>query len=193
LSELDLSDSTTSAKPAVLMISLEKRSFFDEMYSVVMTRLRSVATVVEVTNIVTTVPHISKAQEDYTVIIVTDPKTMEKEFRVAQIKLVEYAKGGGTVIFGFLVGNFGRFDHLDKFFKNRWNISWNTGCYRGGENTLNPRINSDFAVRRRPNLNRKYSLKALSLSNADYSDRVYSVKNLERLALPCFQSTALDI
>ena len=177
LSELDEPSGgaprSSNALLSVLLISLDKLEFFDEMYSEVIAKLRSKARVTEVTHIASAMQHLSKAQEEYAAIVVTDPAIMEDYFITVQRKLVEYARAGGTVILGFHFSSFARPDELTVFFKDRWALNWKPGDYHRSTFSLNPRANPVFMSRHHPNLPHEYSMKALHLCNTKPEDRIY--------------------
>lgn len=162
-----------STGSAVLLISLEKQAFFDEMYEQVMVSLRSKATVVEATEITSAMHRLSKANEDYAAVIVTDPAVMVNNFIAAQKKIVNYVQNGGTVVMGFFFSNFARLDKLGLFFQKRWNLGWKAGAYTRSMFSLNPQVNRHFTARQLPSLPNEYSMKALHLRDTKLEDRVY--------------------
>lgn len=162
------------SRPKILMISLEKQSFFDDMFSATMARLRSAATVVEVTTIASAMDQLKKTEgSSYTAVILSEAGILEKTADNLQKKVVEYAKGGGTVVMGLMFSNFCRMDDMDRFFESRWNLLWKRGSYCRQQFSLNPQVNADFRSRRLPGVMTAYNVKALHLRNVDLRDRVY--------------------
>jgi hypothetical protein len=162
---------------SVLLISLDKQPFFDEMYAEVLPKLRSKAAVTEVTHIASAMQHLSKPQDTYTSIILTDAAVMEDKFIAAQEKLVYYARAGGDVILGFHFSSFSIPSKMNSFFKDRWGLNWKSGKYQRSMFSLNPRATAMFMSRphdgEHPSLLQQYSMKALHLSNTKLEDRIY--------------------
>ncbi|KAI9641353.1 hypothetical protein NHQ30_010155 [Ciborinia camelliae] len=169
LQELDTSN---SARPAssILLISLAKEFWFDEMYAAVIAKLRSKTTVKEVTSGISAMKHLGESKiQNYTTIILTDAAIMEPRFIVVNDKLVGYAKSGGTVIFGFMMPTLAEPPTFERFMKESWGLNWRFGDYTRETYVVNPRAHLNQNRQLEP-----YSMKALSLQNAEIEDRVYS-------------------
>ena len=170
LVELNVPSGATTTSPtsshSVLLISLDKQPLFDDMYSQVLAKLRSKADVTEVTHIASAMQHLLVVHQ-YAAVIVTDPGLMDKGFIAVQEKLVDYARAGGTVIFGFHCSSFVRPNDLARFF------NWKSGDYTRSMFSLNHSANPVFMSRRGPNLPKQYSMKALHLSGTRAEDRIY--------------------
>jgi hypothetical protein len=171
LRELDTPASSSSSR-SILLVSLEKQTFFEEMYSEVLGKLRSKATVTEVTHIASAMQHLSEKQDEYAAIIVSDPAIMEDDFIAVRQKLVEYVCAGGTVILGFNYSGFAQPDKLNRFFKDAWSLNWEFGAYQRSTYSINSRANERFTNGCYPNL-RQYSMKAVHLKNTQLEERVY--------------------
>jgi len=165
------SSASSSSLPSVLFVSLEKQPFFEDMYAETLATLNSKARVQEVTHIASAIEHLSKPQAEYAAVVVTDAGIIEKDFIAVQEKLVEYARTGGTVIFGFHLASFARPLDLAKFFKDKWALSWKTGDYHRETFTLSHQ--ALLMNRQNPDLLPEYSMKALHLSGTKPEDRVY--------------------
>ncbi|KAH8589799.1 U1biquitin-specific peptidase-like protein [Bisporella sp. PMI_857] len=176
LAELNVPSGATTTLPtfshSVLLISLDKQPFFDDMYSQVMAKLRSKADVTEVTHIASAMKHLLAAHQ-FAAVIVTDPEVMDNGFVAVQEKLVDYARAGGTVIFGFHCSSFVRPNDLARFFKETWSVNWQSGAYTRSMLSLNHRANPVFMSRRGPNLPQQFSMKALHLIGTRAEDRIY--------------------
>ncbi|TVY58731.1 Uncharacterized protein LCER1_G002034 [Lachnellula cervina] len=167
--------SRSNSLPSVLLVSLDKQSFFDDMYAEVLAVLRSKANVVEVTHIASTMEHLSRPQAEYAAVIVTDVGVMAKKMVAVQQKLVEYAIFGGTVIIGFHFPTFAPPKEVEKFFKNQWSFDWKFANYHRETFTLNPRAQQDsqFINRGGNNLPRQCSMKAVHLGGIKREERIY--------------------
>ncbi|RDL40136.1 uncharacterized protein BP5553_00115 [Venustampulla echinocandica] len=164
---------SSSTLPTVLLVSLDKQPWLDEMYSAVLAKLRSKAVVTEVTHIASTLQHLSKSHEEYAAVVMTDPAVMEDKFIAVQEKLVDHARDGGTVILGFLFSALAQPDKLDKSFKDRWALNWKYSDYCRSMFSLNPRANLVSTSSRHPNLPHQYSMKAVHLRDTKPEDRIY--------------------
>lgn len=161
-------------KDAVLLISLEKQSFFDSTYAETLAKLRSRARVTEVEDSTSAVNHLAKAGMSYAAIIATDPWFMDEEYSTIQAMIADYARAGGIFIMAFHFGCFAHFDKVEKFFAKVLGLDWKYGSYTTGQFSLNPRVNSFFLDRCGPDLPREYGyIKANHIRNTRPEDRVY--------------------
>ncbi|KAF8860792.1 hypothetical protein BDZ45DRAFT_724307 [Acephala macrosclerotiorum] len=171
--------SGSSTGNAVLLISLEEQPFLDEIYSEVMAKLRLRISVVEATQIASAMQHLSNGGENYAVVIISDPGVMKKIFIAVQEKLVDYACGGGNVIFGFHVSIFVQPNDLARFFMSGWLLDWKAGTHTRETFSLVSQVGSAFTngcLSHSSNISDLldgYGMKALHLSNAKFGDRVY--------------------
>lgn len=160
-------------KYPILLISLSKMPFFDDMYAPVLAELSLRANLSEVTHISSAMHQMLRAPEEYYAVIVTDPEVMEEEYYDLHQLLVDYAAGGGTVVFAFHVSSFAHFDVLETFFRYPWKLNWKVASYTRDDFNLNPRTNCGLFVERNPNLFQTYSMKALHLKGCEPDERVY--------------------
>ncbi|KAF7944192.1 hypothetical protein EAE96_010594 [Botrytis aclada] len=152
---------------SILLVSLAKESFFDQMYASALTQLRSKTTIKEVTYGASAMKCIEESH-NFGAIIVTDAAIMEFEFNTISQKLVEYAKAGGVLIFGFLTPSLAAPPKFEKLMES-YGLDWKFGDY----------TRETYNINRMADLNKKYnlmpySMKAVSLKNARPEDRVYS-------------------
>ncbi|TVY43687.1 Uncharacterized protein LOCC1_G004653 [Lachnellula occidentalis] len=162
--------------PSVLLVSLDKQSFFDNMYEETLALLRSKANIIEVTHIASAMSHLSSPQASYTAIIVTDAGILARDKVTLQQKLAEYATCGGTVIIGFHVSSFARPKDAARFFKDQWAFDWKFGNYHREMFRLNPRAlqySRYISQGGTTFLPRQYSMKAVLLSGPKPEDCVY--------------------
>jgi hypothetical protein len=80
LSELGLPAKNATSSPtfsrSVLLVSLDKQPFFDDMYSKLLVKLRSKAIVKKVTHIASAIEHLSREQE-YDAVVLADAGVMD--------------------------------------------------------------------------------------------------------------------
>ncbi|TGO09306.1 hypothetical protein BTUL_0172g00240 [Botrytis tulipae] len=166
LNELDTSK-LPGHSTSILLLSLAKESWFDQMYASVLTELRSKTMVKEVTDGASAMKCIKETQ-NFGTIIVTDAAIMEPEFVAISRKLVEYAKAGGILIFGFLMSSLTEPPKFEELMKS-YGLDWKFGDY----------TRETYDINKMADLNKKYnlmpySMKAVSLKNTRPEDRVYS-------------------
>ncbi|TGO36739.1 hypothetical protein BHYA_0116g00290 [Botrytis hyacinthi] len=101
-------------------------------------------------------------------IIVTDAAIMGTEFISNSRKLVEYAKAGGVLIFGFLMSSFTEPPMFEELMKS-YGLDWKFGYCTGETYIINEMADLNKKYSLRP-----YSMNALCLKNVKPEDRVYS-------------------
>ncbi|KAF7921056.1 uncharacterized protein EAE97_011324 [Botrytis byssoidea] len=166
LNELDTSK-LPGHPTSILLVSLAKESWFDQMYASVLTELRSKTMIKEVTDGASAMKCIEETQK-FGTIIVTDAAIMEPEFVAISRKLVEYAKARGILIFGFLLSSLTEPPKFEELMKS-YGLGWKFGDY----------TRETYDINKMADLNKKYnlmpySMKAVSLKNTRPEDRVYS-------------------
>ena len=166
--------SSSKSLRSVLVVSLEKDSPFDGVYADALAKLRSKAIVNKVTHIVSAMKHLSMG--GYAVVVVTDTGVMEKDLVAVKQKLVDFAKAGGTVIFGFFFARYAGRDLMAMFFEDKWDLKWKFEKGHDHETfTLNPRARANFLFSNRQDegLLDEYSVEALLLSGAEPENLIY--------------------
>jgi hypothetical protein len=157
--------------PVVLLLSLEKESWFEEMLSDLLSTLHKHARVIEAQSESVAVSHLEGG--GVTAVVVTDAALVNGGFKGASKKLVKYAKGGGTVGFGGVVSCFARPLDMHSYFSDEWGIPWETGSYHRAvfstnESALSVEGRECFSA-----LPTSYSMKALQIQGVDQKDMVY--------------------
>ncbi|RPD52548.1 hypothetical protein L226DRAFT_617795 [Lentinus tigrinus ALCF2SS1-7] len=100
--------------------------------------------------------------------IVADAFITTPSYRDVLIRLVDYARIGGTVIYAGLLSSLSTPSSLSDNFEHAWKLPWRTGPYH--------RETVDFNAVRGINTNhvsKKYSMKALFLANVERQHAVY--------------------
>jgi hypothetical protein len=176
LVELSFHHSKTIVTPlnsdhSVLVIALETKNF-DLRYLEVLAKLRSKATVVEVTRIADAIKHLSPPHQ-YSAVLVTDGGMLNGYFPEAQKRLVPYARAGGTVIFGFNSSSHAIAMCFNPYFSKTWFVNWKKADETRSMFSLNPCANEAFRSRCGPNIPQQYSMKAVHVIGAPPEDRIY--------------------
>lgn len=86
---------------------------------------------------------------------------------------MEYAKGGGTVVFGGVVSSFARPDDMRSYFSHEWSLSWEMGSYHREVFSVNQWILSVEGRERFSGLPSSYSMKDVQIKGADQKDSIY--------------------
>ncbi|KAF5318132.1 hypothetical protein D9619_012190 [Psilocybe cf. subviscida] len=118
-------------------------------------------------------------------VLVTDEQAIcnPAYHEVAQ-KLVEYAKGGGTVVLGGKIANELRANVFDRVMMTMWGLDWKYGSYFRTTFSKNP---DNAVVKANPSLLPSYSMKALHVAEIDLRDAVYvqtTESHLQSLVFP---------
>ena len=129
---------TQAQKRTVLVISLEKESFTDEIYAQLYSVLRKRATITEVEE-----PHAaltalsSNPRPD--AVIVSDPAIANStsEHNKLLTTLIKYAHSGGTVVVGMQYSSYIKPTNFRPFLA-RWGVPWDRGSYLRTTTVLNP-------------------------------------------------------
>ncbi|KAI0704397.1 hypothetical protein C8T65DRAFT_830765 [Cerioporus squamosus] len=102
-------------------------------------------------------------------VIVADSFVTIPSYRDVLIRLVDYARAGGTVIYAGLLSSFSTPSALNAGFEHVWELPWRTGPYHRETFSLNPSVRGiDTKL-----VSQKYSMKALFLTNVELQHAVY--------------------
>lgn len=173
-------------RPKVLLISLAKQPFFDEMYVGLLRALRERSEVLEATNEVTANEYLRLPSTDLAAVFITDPSVIETRFASIASNIVQYAREGGTVIIGGHCSSFGRPKQFNKFFERQLSLPWRFGEYHRTTFSLNPSVAHDRF--RKPNIPKSCSMKAVHIAGAPLESRVYVPTAASRIESNVFAS-----
>ncbi|KAK3677814.1 hypothetical protein LTR78_002664 [Recurvomyces mirabilis] len=155
------------SRPNITLLSLEKESFFDEMFSEVTSALRAGANVKEI-NTKDAARAMFSSQSKPDIILVTDAALTNKEFAPMLDMAVDYVHQGGTLIFMAHFPSFARPPRIKKLFQ-AFGSPWQSGDYHRTTHHLNNSM-SRFDTSK---LDSAYSQKALHLQNVERADAIY--------------------
>ena len=120
----------SSQDSTVLLVSLEKESFLDEIIGTLLTTLRAKATIIEAKSAI----EVHEAlQSNPTGVLVTDAAITDAKHRPTAHALAHYAQSGGTVVLGGLMSSFATPPDFDAMMKDVWKLSWKFGSYTRDE------------------------------------------------------------
>ncbi|KAG8625716.1 hypothetical protein KVT40_006117 [Elsinoe batatas] len=169
-----------SCLPNVLLLSLGKVEWFDEMYGPLLSQLRAKATVIERTHISSVMEALSTALSSYAAVVITDATILQSEMEAVRSKVVDYARNGGTLLISFSFSSFATPPLAKRFFKDTLGVDWSFGGYERSTFQLNMhpqttlyRRGSESEATAYDELKEEFSMKALHLKDVAENDRVY--------------------
>ena len=158
---------STDTKPPILLISINKDSFIDEITSHMVTALQRRGPMLEATTprdaSTKITAHIPST------ILITTADFAKKRNAALHSKVVEYTRAGGTVIICGQFCNFIEPPHFDTFMASVWDLPWKFGDYHRSTYIPNP-------IRRpkvQHGLPESYCVKAVHIQGAAAEDMVY--------------------
>lgn len=173
-------------KPTVVLISLEKSGWFDEMYESLINELEAKANVVEITSSAD-VTKLFAANETQKTILATDGALFRSENSSLRADAVNFVQNGGTVVFGCDVPSFTSHQEIKDLF-SAFSLPWEAGDYHRTVFELNPRVyqvaTSELVAR--------YSQKALHLKNVDKDDAKYIPSDSSRIQSWVFDPSSVE-
>ena len=93
-------------------------------------------------------------------------------------KLIDYVKGGGTLVLGGSFSTFFPVGKFDSFFEKIWGVPWQHGSYHRTTFKVNP---ANELAKKNPSLLSSYSMKALHVKNASGNDTIYKPTSQSRV------------
>ena len=157
------------SKPQILLLQLGNQfqiDTFNHSYTGLCTKMEEQYTVTKASSL--TEEHLAQSKA----IILVDGGLTRSTERSTQIKLSEYAKAGGSLIFACLFSSFTYRSSFNKMCETM-NLPWGRGeSFRDGM-TLNPAFASVFGKEAFKTLEQSYSMKAVNLINIRVTSKVY--------------------
>ena len=164
----------SSQDSTVLLVSLEKESFLDEIIGTLLTTLRAKATVIEAKSAIEA--H-EALQSNPTAVLVTDAAITDAKHRPTAQALAQYAQTGGTVVLGGLMSSFATPPDFDAMMKDVWKLPWKFGSYTRDEAHLaGAALAWKLEGATKVTLSLAIHLKAVWLADVAQGDRVYTPK-----------------
>lgn len=160
-----------SSHPQILLVSLAYQSWQDEVYCRLFDMLREQAQLECVKGRGAALRFLADNQPR--AIIATDEGITNPRNSPVLDRVIQYARGGGTVILGLMFPCIAKFDDIDATFAG-FGLPWKCCMYRRSTFTLNHPVIQNLNCR---DLLPEYSQKALRVSSIDAQNAVY----LERL------------
>lgn len=156
-------------KPTIVLLSLEKQPWLDEMYGPLFAALKAKASVTEVTT-KSGADEMFAASTKPDTILATDAALTHAEYRKQRDAAVKYVReAGGTLILGGIFPSFARPPDIKTTFA-AFGLPWESGDYHRTEFSVN---NANTSIADPTGLAPRYSQKALHLQNVEAKDAVY--------------------
>ncbi|OSD02333.1 hypothetical protein PYCCODRAFT_1390492 [Trametes coccinea BRFM310] len=156
-------------KPKILILSLEKESYSEEIYQQLYRALRKNASVTEVTTLRAANRALSSGPRP-SAILVSDAAITSAKHGALLNRLIDYAREGGRVVLGMQLSNHFPLGSVGSFFR-KWGLRWDHGSYHRTTFALNPAGVPPPLTREA--LLTTYSMKALHLKNVSRECAVY--------------------
>lgn len=180
----------TCGKPArptnVVLLSLEKTAWFDDMYKSFLNDIKGAASVQEITTEAAATEFLTGANHHIPV-IAADAALARKKSTQLRAEAVRFVQDGGIIIFGCDVPSFTTPRELEKLFA-AFSLPWKTGDYHRTEFNANKaaqHVNTSGLVPR-------YSQKALHLGNVEKKDAVYLPTQSSRIQSHVFPPSRIE-
>ncbi|OAX79036.1 hypothetical protein ACJ72_06648 [Emergomyces africanus] len=157
----------STSESRILLLSLEKKDYFDELYERFLDTLASKAQVQRASKPAGALYYLSSNTP--TAIIVTDPGITRPRHSAVLEKVISYARHGGTVILAAHFTSFIGPDKLNEFFYCRWCLPWRYGEYH--RTTVH--LNQQARLANKAGLPASYSQKAIFLKNVPLDAALY--------------------
>ncbi|KAK2786429.1 hypothetical protein FQN52_001179 [Onygenales sp. PD_12] len=158
----------TQHQKTILLLSLNKLSFFDEQYAKLTDLLASNAAIKSASSPSAALDFLSSNTPH--AIIVTDEAIVEPENSSVLDKLISYACAGGIVVVGCHFSSFISPDEFESFFA-RWALPWKLGNYSRETVSVNHQVRGVDKV----GLPAAYSQKAVFINNISPDAALYQV------------------
>jgi hypothetical protein len=180
--------SAEAEKDRILLLALDKEEYFDEIYTGLLTALKERADITEVNDVSTANAKLASPQVNWKAIVITSAVIASKKSKNLHPKVLEYAKGGGRVIFAGTFSSMIRPPDFDKFFGTVWSLPWKFGDYNRTTFMLNPSRWNE--LQRNSLLLPAYSMKAVHIKGSDFQSAVYITTPNSKIESNVFAATS---
>ncbi|PIL32501.1 transporter [Ganoderma sinense ZZ0214-1] len=129
-----------SAKPLIVILCLEQHSAFDH-FNATLEALAQKAVVRKASTLAQARRYLTSTVRPHA-IIVAEAAVADPEYYEVLVRLVEYARAGGTVVYSGVFSLLVFYSDLAAMFTNAWGLSWGVPSTTivSGTHTLNPRV-----------------------------------------------------
>jgi hypothetical protein len=165
------SSDTASARPRVVLLTLNKAEFFGDMYGDFITLLKTKAEVQQITT-----PEEARSafnDQPKPAAILSADESLLASTRISLVHdALSYVRAGGILVFMGLFSSFSRPSDIKTLF-SRFDLPWESGDYH--RSTF--KLNREMTHFNKSGLAGSYSQKALHLANVTFDDAVYLPSN----------------
>jgi hypothetical protein len=156
-------------RPTILLLSLDKAPWHDEMTGRLRTLIRSKARLVEAK---TKEAAYAALATNIAAVLVGDAAITKRQHRELASALVAYTKDGGTVLMGCLMSSFASPPNFNRMMESVWSLPWRFGSYSREDSSFNEMANID-STRSAP-LPKTINVKAVYLQNVAAEEKLYA-------------------
>ncbi|TBU26913.1 hypothetical protein BD309DRAFT_861448 [Dichomitus squalens] len=156
------------SKPLIVVICLDEEGVSEIINDRLYTVLARKDEVLKATSLSEARRHLTSTIRPHAVIVADDAVTYPRN-REVLLRLVEYAKAGGTVVYAGTFSSSVRHQDLDSMFKDVWGLPWRAFSFATTTHTVNPRVQG-----LNPNgLVKRYVVDANHIDHVALEDAVY--------------------
>ncbi|KZF23941.1 hypothetical protein L228DRAFT_244801 [Xylona heveae TC161] len=180
----------STLRPTILLLSLEKESFWEEQYSDLVKLIGTDANIVRLTKADGALDYLTNNTPS--AILVTDPAMVKRKpsFSVVSQKVVEYVRNGGTAVLATHFSSFVRPNDLGQWFQRSWGLPWIAGDYHRTTVQLNHDCSSPRLEQ--AEMLKEYSQKAVFLKNVPKDAALYLPSSDSRTESFGFPASPVD-
>lgn len=133
-----MAQSPQGSRPKIVLLSLEKQPWLDEMYGSLLTQLKATA---DVTEIIDRTAASALFTGDYQpkAVIVTDAALTTSKYSQQRAQAAEFVREGGNVIFGLHFPSCARPPDIKRLF-TAFSFTWEAGDYHRTNFDVNPTV-----------------------------------------------------
>ena len=153
-------------KPLIVVLCLDNHPKSDDINNPLFTALAKKDVVCKARTVPEARRYLTSTTRPHAILVV-DAAVSSFEYREVLLRLAEYARAGGTVIYAG-TSTVSKFE-LESTFKDVWDLPWRASTYTNGIYTVNPRVRGIHTN----GLARSYSVKATLVENVASENAVY--------------------
>ena len=153
-------------KPLIVVLCLDNHPKSDDINNPLFTALAKKDVVCKARTVPEARRYLTSTTRPHAILVV-DAAVSSFEYREVLLRLAEYTRAGGTVIYAG-TSTVSKFE-LESTFKDVWDLPWRASTYTNGIYTVNPRVRGIHTN----GLARSYSVKATLVDNVASENAVY--------------------
>ncbi|KXN91921.1 RNA polymerase II-associated protein 3 [Leucoagaricus sp. SymC.cos] len=173
--------------PFILILCLEDEEMFNNINGHLLKALRTKLRVVRARSSTQALTYLDAPE--LAGVIVADAGIVDRTNSNVVPKLVDFVKGGGSIVFGCLFPSFVASSAFRRFFSQNFGLNWQYGSYFRTTFFKNP---GNDLVKKNPSLSDSYSMKALHVQGIPAASALYKANESSRTQSLVFPSTSVS-